>query len=204
MYINNFRILFVLILLVDIGCKENKIQNGNSEDGQLSPTKKEKKNDSGINFHKTHDTISRSTALVSFFDSVESHVVLSHDQIKTHTTIDSTYWTKLLHRAVFYGDTIYFRMGKHPLVVLNYSDSVVCSYKFLLIFDSAGKINYDYAIVDSRCDDDGGEIYTTLSYEIVNDTTILTKKTSYDRRKGKNNRAVSKDKYLYVGKDGKF
>src|ERR1700722_961195 len=110
---SNLMCICVLISLLILGCKTGNEKNGPDKDSS----------------HRIVDTSSslphHDTAehKMTFFDSVASQFAISINQIKNYTMIDSIYWTGVYHGGHFFGDSIYFREQKHPLLVLNYSDA---------------------------------------------------------------------------------
>ena len=196
MYLLRSHLMFicVLISLLILGCKTGNKKNGPEKDSSHRIV------DTGFSLPQ-HDTTDHK---MTFFDSVASQFAITIDQIKKYTIIDSVYWTGVDHGGHFVGDSIYFREQKHPLLVLNYSDGLVCTYLFLLVFDSSGLHNSDYRIIEMNCDVDGSSGYTDLSYQILNDSTIMLERTSYERKEGHKDHVSSQKGYLHLKGDGKF
>ena len=184
----------VLISLLISGCKAGNEKKKPDKDSAHRIV------DTGFSLPH-HDTADHK---MTFFDSVASQFAISIDQIKKYTMIDSIYWTGVYHGGHFVGESIYFRDQKHPLLVLNYSDGLVCSDLFLLVFDSSGMYNSDYRIIEMNCDADGSSGYSALSYHILNDSTIMLERTLNESKQGHKEHVSSQKGYLHLKDDGKF
>jgi hypothetical protein len=191
---SNLMCICVLILLLILGCKTGNEKNGSDKDSSHRIV------DTGFSLPH-HDTAEHK---MTFFDSVASQFAISIDQIKNYTMIDSIYWTGVYQGGHFFGDSIYFREQKHPLLVLNYSDALVCTDLFLLVFDSSGMHNSDYRIIEMNCDADESSDHSDLSYQILNDSTIMLERTSYEKKQGHKDHVSVQKGYLHLKSDGKF
>jgi hypothetical protein len=184
----------ILTSLLILGCKagNDKKQPAKDSSHQIVDT------GSSLPHHDTADH------KMTFFDSVASQFAISIDQIRKHTMIDSIYWTGVYQGGHFFGDSIYFREQKHPLLVLHYSDALVCTDLFLLVFDSSGMHNSDYRIIEMNCDADESSDHSDLSYQILNDSTIMLERTSYEKKQGHKDHVSVQKGYLHLKSDGKF
>jgi hypothetical protein len=107
---------------------------------------------------------------LTFLDSVSRQYDLTIAQIKAHTLIPDFYYTGRLSVATFSGNTVINLAYGFKGAVLNYSDGLNCSYKFLLVMDTAKNINVSYHQIYSVCDRDESAGYVTLDYKFLNDS----------------------------------
>src|SRR5579863_122866 len=99
-----------------------------------------------------------------FLDSIAEQEELSVEQIKSHTLIDSVYFTGRFSRAGFTGDTVFHFSNGFIGAIIEYDDRLVCAYKFLLIFRPSDYRNTASGIVNSDCDKDESSAYNDRRY----------------------------------------
>ena len=131
---------------------------------------------------------------LSFFDSVARQEILSIDQIKMHTQIDSSRYTEPYQNARFWGDTVFNMSNGYKAVVLKYFDGMATANKYLLIYNPEGTVITDNKIISSDADREGMEEYERDDYKFLTDTTFEL--FEYDIPKG-SDKATKK-------KNGKF
>lgn len=138
---------------------------------------------------------------LTFWDSVRMKLPLPLASIKKNTVIDSVYQRS---ESTFEGDSVFIRQGKYSFALVSYSDHLVCSLKFLLVFDNTNQKNTDYKQVSIDCDRPEGEPYRTISYQILNDSTIVIIDSYYENSLDANVKPkVDKEKWR-LGNDGVF
>jgi hypothetical protein len=84
--------------------------------------------------------------------------------------IDSAY---IRQESIFQGDTILFPDSRYCFAIISYDDRLVCSNKFLVVFDRSQQKGTDYKMIYTDCDRPEGESYNEISYEIPNDSSLI-------------------------------
>ena len=137
----------------------------------------------------------------TFFDSVAAQLDLSFKQVRRHTDIDSGYFTA---KSKFTGDTIYYALSKFPLAIIRNEDGLVCSYKFLLVYNRHTRENTACYLVETDCDEDYGTDFSRLSFKIFNETQFFTREVTYTREQGKKTRVTVDDRFFQIDDKGKI
>jgi hypothetical protein len=70
--------------------------------------------------------------------------------------------------------------------------------------DCSGMHNSDYRIIEMNCDVDESSDYSDLSYQILNDSTIMLERTSYKKKQGHKDHVSVQKGCLHLKGDGKF
>jgi len=135
-----------------------------------------------------------------FLDSVLAKADISLSFIKNHTLIRE-YFTE---KSKFTGDTVYFRDSDHPVVIMEYSDGMVCSKKFLLVYQRNTLKNTACKLVETDCDEDDASNYNRISFGIFNHTYFYTRDVWYIRDEGAKTKVTVDDQFYHFGKNGKI
>ncbi len=135
-----------------------------------------KRNDSLVISRESNSAKIADTDSVSFLDSIARKDILSIRQIRSHTLIDSVYYSGALSNSSFSGDTVLSFYKNLVGALIEYNDNQSCIYKFLLIFNRENK-NLSKMIVYSDCDQDESADYETLDYRLLNDSIFETIET---------------------------
>lgn len=125
---------------------------------------------------KNADTAPSVVASSPFLDSVTGKKELAIGEIKTHTGIDSIYYTGFRTEAVFTGDTVLKLQNGLTAAIIKYDDRRNCIFRFLLIFDAIHH-NTDNMIVTTDCDQDESSDYTALDYKFSGNVGFETTET---------------------------
>ncbi|HEY5462021.1 MAG TPA: hypothetical protein VIJ95_02080 [Hanamia sp.] len=177
--------ILVIAIMVLLSCQtKNKSQKINEAIGS-------KYNDSLIANQRSDSAKTINTNSLSFLDSIDRKYVLSIEQIKNHTLIDSIYYTGVLSNAGFSGDTIFNFNNDFKGALIEYDDKQSCIYKFLLIFNKEEK-NLSNMIVYTDCDQDESVDYQTLRYKLLNDSVFETIETYFPA----NSKAKKNEKFI--------
>ena len=163
--------LFAFILISLLACQSQQETKTNIKQDTL-------KSDGDSLVHFKNDSTNEADYLQgpSIFDSISRGDELSIAQIRQHTMIDSIYFTGKHSDAVFMGETVYDIHNGFKGAIIVYDDRRNCIYKFLLVFDPAGK-NSDYRQIKSDCDRDESADFGSLDYSILNDSIFQTIET---------------------------
>lgn len=160
--------LSLVVIFFIVGCHTEKGTKFEDKESNLKgdDTLLVEKNDS-LKANKQEESL-------TFLDSISKKYELSVHQIRSHTIIDSIYYTGMLMNTVFTGDTIVnFRNG-YKGAIITYDDKRSCIYKFLLVFNPSGNLNTDNKIIYTDCDHDESADYTTVRYKLLNDAAFET------------------------------
>jgi len=111
---------------------------------------------------------------LSFFDSIAKKYEFTAHQIKTHTIIDSFYFTDRFTEAVFSGDTIFSIRNGFTAAVFGYNDRSNCSCKFLAVFPVMARRCSDHKLIQTECDRDISSNYSYRRYRWLSDSTFET------------------------------
>ena len=145
---------------------------------------------------------------LSFLDSVMARLDLSYDQMRAHTTLDSFMYKKRSEYGgvpLFRGDTVYFADKEFPIVIIDYSDGLVCSQKYLLAFRLKGMKSLDYKEVEINCDQDqSAEFFGETKFEIVNDSSFNVMDFYYPNPEVSDSTFMTVTTQRCVVKDGKI
>jgi len=185
----------VTIVIIALFSCQSQQNNANKSDSQTAQIK-----DTLTGQHKQEALIANPQKLGSFVDSIGKKLVLSIDQIRKHTLIDSIYFTGIFSNASFKGDTVIKRNKGYYIAIIDYDDTRMCIYRFLLVINSES-INTDKKIVSTDCDRDESADYTSLNYRLMSDSSFETTETFMPA--GKTQKKVEKMKWK-VNKDGKI
>ena len=134
---------------------------------------------SSVKSDTANKTVTAPAAAVSsspFLDSVARQDELTIDQIKTHTGIDSVYYTDYHAESVFTGDSVFKLQNGLTVAIIKYDDRRNCIYRFLLVFDATAN-NTSNMVVVRDCDQDESSDYTTLDYKITGNAGFETTET---------------------------
>jgi hypothetical protein len=146
----------------------------------------------------------------TFFDSVSAKMELSTQQILSRTLMDKGL-TKVQdsfnpdRKPTFSGDTIYYADSKQPIVIIDYSDNLVSTQKYLLVYH--GQKNVACKQVNLSIDVDYSTDDTQYDYTMVgNNSFYIT--TTDTQRKGREHEAKDKQtitqQYFKISDDGKI
>jgi hypothetical protein len=131
-----------------------------------------------------------------FLDSVQVKMRLSFDQIKEHTNIDTIYDKEYVR---FFGDTVWYRSGRHPLAIIRYSDSTI-NKKLLLVFNRSGKCTAAL-MVGLEGDVDRFDS-VVLYYKILDDNNFSTTETWTYREGNKDDKVTVTRQFYQINKKG--
>ncbi|MET0637373.1 MAG: hypothetical protein ABWZ25_15185 [Chitinophagaceae bacterium] len=129
------------------------------------------------NSKKVASIASALVAHSSFLDSITRKEKLTIDQIRKHTMLDSIYYTGVFSDVVFTGDTVFDVHNGLKGAIINYSDKMSCTYKFLLILKADNYVNISNKIIYSDCDRDESFDYTFIRFKVRNDSIFETTET---------------------------
>jgi hypothetical protein len=124
-----------------------------------------------------------------FLDSIAEQDELSIEQIKSHTSIDSVYYSGRFSRAGFTGDTVFHFSNGFIGAIITHDDRMVCVSKFLLIFRPSDYRNTASGIVNTDCDKDGSSAYNKRRYKLLlSESMFETIQSYYPRGSDKPNK----------------
>lgn len=162
------KILLIITVTALFSCQSQQETKTKSE-------QKEKTEDT-LPVQQKSDFVKADTTYSSFLDSIAKKYELSIEQIRSHTFIDTVYYTGMFSDVGFTGDTVLnFRNGFKGAII-NYDDRRSCIYKFLLIMNSDNH-NTANKIIYTDCDHDESADYTTLRYKLLNGSIFETTET---------------------------
>ncbi len=125
----------------------------------------------------------------SFLDSIAEQDDLSVEQIKSHTLIDSVYYTGMFSRAGFTGDTVFHFSNGFIGAIIAYDDRRVSNSKFLLVFRPSDYHNTASGIVYTDADKDESSAYNDRRYKLLlSESMFETIETYYPRGSDKPNK----------------
>ncbi len=127
----------------------------------------------------------------NFWDSIVMGLKLSYGQITRYTAIDSysamdSFYILQYDSAEFnfretlgfWPDSAFTNSHNFKVAILKHSGPN-CMTKFLLVFDSTGKQNISYSVIEEGCDRDGEDLpYSYQEYRILTDSTFETIETT--------------------------
>jgi hypothetical protein len=163
----------LVILSILLSCHSGKQDNTMTNSGSIKDT----------------SLTSGSLIAPAFWDSISKQLKLSDDQMAKYTILDtSTYKIGSFYSQIYSDSSIYADWGMYgdsayntrnlKVAILKYSDGV-CLKKYMLVFDSTGKHNLSYTMIEEGCDRDGeNSPYSSQEYKILTDSTFETIETS--------------------------
>jgi hypothetical protein len=137
-------------------------------------------NDTSLAHGKPHSLKFFDKDNYSFLDSVANKYELSVGQIRTHTQIDSVFYSGSFADVSFTGDTVFDIHNGLKGAIIVYDDGQSCLYKVLLVMTIDNK-NVSNKFIYSDCDRDEGRSYITLDYKLLNDSVFETYETYFVR-----------------------
>src|SRR6266700_7572180 len=116
-------ILFALQVLIFVSCSNHETKKESLQPVPLQPPARQ-------------DSVKSQP--LSFFDSVARQDMLSVEQIKMHTRIDSSRYSEPYLHATFRGDSVFKLSNGYRAVILQYFDGMATVEKYLFIYNPEG------------------------------------------------------------------
>lgn len=189
MFTSKHRVTFGILLLTLCTCSYPGRESSNG--GQTSANGETA---SGV---KATDAVMRNKGRPKdFFDSVQLKMRLSFDQIKERTNIDTIYDKEYVR---FFGDTVWYRNGRHPLAIIRYNDSTI-NKKLLLVFNRSEKCTAAL-MVGLEGDVDRFDS-VVLNYKILDNNNFSTTETWTYREGSRNDKVTVTKQFYQINKKG--
>lgn len=148
---------------------------------------------------KTH--VPQGTKQKSFIDSVADQDSLGITQVKRYSPLANIY--PFNGKLSLKGDTIWYRNGERPLVIIDATDETVCSWKHLLVFNKQGKCT-DNLTIESDCDEDYSSDFIRKSYNVSGATSFSTTETFIHRKEGQRDKVTVTQQFYRINNNGKI
>ena len=138
----------------------------------------------------------------SFFDSIQLKRNIDFEIMKSFSNLDSGYFTE---RSEFIGDTIYFPKSRFPLLLIDYTDKLTMSIKFLFVYDTTNKRNVDFKIIKDESDKDfSASNYSFIDFKILSNSDFIISEESFKKtQNGVYKKSIETKKYT-LNKYGKI